>query len=423
MPRLTVYRFLHPLFGEYHIRLRGEGILPFLYRQSAAGVLLWNIRKERDPEEPDETGEERTADVYRLRTSLACAEALLAGAKEAGIHAEILRTRGLPFFAARYRKRPGLLLGMLAGLALLFFAELFVWKITVNGNTLLSDREIIDALDAYGISVGSYIPKIPILRAQNDFLLTYGDISSIAINVKGTHIEVEVLERTHAPEIDPNDGVCDLVAAEDGIVLSVDVAAGTAMVHPGDVVTEGQILVSAYTVDGRGVYRLHHARGSVKAQVYESCSFVVPLERTVKHYTGRVKKKTTLTLLGKDLDLFRTEESPYESFDTEINEVPFVLFSVAETPIVRTTVSYTEYKPEVIAISPEQAQKEAEDAFRAWLERQSEEILETASTIAYDEIQNAYILNAEITLCREIGLDLPITPDEAPPEGLTPPGA
>lgn len=411
-----MYRFLHPLFGEYHIRLRGEGILPFLHRQSAAGLLLWNIRREAE-EETEDSGA-----VYTLRTSLSCAEGLLTGAEEAGLLAEVFRKRGLPFLLAKYRKRPGLLVGMLAGLFLLFFAELFVWKISVNGNTLLTDREIVDALGSYGIHVGSYIPEIPVLRAQNDFLLSYSDISSVAINIKGTHIEVEVLERTHAPEIDPNDGVCNLVAAEDGIVISVDVAEGTALVKPGDVVTEGQILVSAYTVDGRGIYRLHHARGSVKAQVYADCSFVIPLEHTVKHYTGRVKKKTTLTLLGKDLDLFRTEASPYECFDTEVEEVPFVLFGVAETPIVRTTVCYREYKPEVVTLSPEQAQREAEEAFRAWLERQTDEILETESKLAYDEIQNAYILNAKIVLCREIGLDSPLALSEEPPEGLRAPG-
>ena len=414
-----MYQFLHPLVGEYHISLRGKNILPFLQRQSAAGFLFWNLL--RAPEE--ETAETEDGDsVYTVRTSLSCAEGLLAAAEEAGIAAEVLRRRGLPFLFARYRKRPGLLLGMLLGLALLFYGELFVWKVTVNGNTLLTDREIVDALDSYGIGVGSYIPDIPVLQAQNEFLLTYSDISSIAINVKGTHIEVELLERTHAPEIDPNDGICNLVAAEDGIVLSVDVAAGTALVKPGDVVTEGQILVSAYTVDGRGIYRLHHARGSVKAQVYTACSFVVPLERTVKHYTGRTKKKTTLTLLGKSLDLFRTEASPYESFDTEVREVPFLLFGIAETPIVRTTVTYLEYEPETVTISPEQAQREAEDAFRAWLERQTDEVMETESRLTYDEIQNAYILGAEVVLCREIGIDSPTTPDEAPPEKLTPPG-
>lgn len=408
---MTMYRFLHPLFGEYHIRLRGEGILSFLQRQSASGMLFWNLRRE-----PGNDGA-----VYTLRTSLSCAEGLLASAAEAGLQGEVFRKRGLPFLLARYRKRPGMLVGLLAGLALLFCGELFVWKVSVNGNTLLTDREIIDALVDYGIGVGSYIPGIPVLRAQNEFLLSYSDISSIAINVKGTHIQVEVLERTHAPEIDPNDGICNLIATEDGIVLSVDVAAGTALVRPGDVVTEGQILVSAYTVDGRGIYRLHHARGSVKAQVYADCSFVVPLERRAKHYTGRVEKKTTLTLLGKDLDLFRKEASPYESFDTEVEEAPFLLFGFVETPVVRTTVTYREYRSEVVTISHEQAQREAEDAFRAWLNRQTDEVLETESKLTYDQIQNAYILAAEVTLCREIGIDSPLTPEEAPPKELTPP--
>lgn len=402
-----MYRFLHPLFGEYQIRLRGEGVLPFLYRLSADGVLFWRVRREEDG-------------AVLLRTSLSCAEGLFAGAKEAGLEAELLRRRGLPFLFARYRKRPGLLVGMFLGLALLFWAELFVWKVSVNGNILLTDEEVVEALADCGVRVGSYIPDIPILRVQNEFLLHFRDVSSIAINVKGTHIEVELLERTHAPEIDPNDGVCDLVASEDGIVLSVDVAAGTALVRPGDVVTAGQTLVSGYTVDGRGVYRLHHARGSVKAQTYERCSFVIPLERTVKHYTGRTEKKTTLALLGKRLDLFRTEECRFDSFDTTVEEETVLLFGVAETPIHRTSVIYAEYTPETVTVTPEQAQREAEEAFRAWLERQTDEVLESTSSISFDEIQNACILDAEVTFRKELTVDSPLTPGETPPEGLSP---
>ncbi len=401
-----MYQFLHPLFGEYVVRLHGQSVLPFLKQLTSDHILFWGLRGEQSE--------------WQIKTSLACAEPLLACAEEAGIDAEIVGKHGLPFLIAKYKRRPGLLLGLFLGFALLFYAELFVWKITVNGNTLLSDREIIHALEDYGIGIGSYIPSIPVLRAQNEFLLEYADISSVAINIKGTHIEVEVLERTHAPEIENTDGYCNIVASEDGIILSVDVAAGTALVSPGDVVTAGQPLISAYTVNGRQIYQLHHARGTVTAEVYGSYSIAIPLESTVKQYTGREEKKTTLTLLGKDLDLFWKEDCPYDRFDTEVSETPFFLFGIAETPIVSTSVIYREYQAETVTISPEQAQQAAFEAFNAWLDRQTDEITDYDYKISYDEIQNAYVLNASVVFRKNIGVDLPISAGELPPEQIKP---
>lgn len=402
-----MYRFLHPLFGEYSIRLRGEQILPFLRLLSDNRVLFWDFR--------GGDGE------WELKTALASAEPLMENARQAGIEAEILAKRGLPFVIARYKKRPGLLLGLLLGLVLIFYAELFVWKVSVNGNTLLSDREIVQALERYGIGVGSYIPEIDVLRAQHEFIIEYPEISSAAINVKGTHIEVEVLERDRAPDIVQTDGYCNIAASEDGIILSVDVAAGSALVKPGDVVVAGQLLISAYTANERNVYLLHHARGRVMAQVYHSFSVVVPLKQETKRYTGRQTNKTTVTVLGKPFDLFLQEQSPYQQFDVLVEERPFYLLSVAETPIVRTTATYREYVLDSVVLSKEQAEQNAMDAFSAWLERQTDTMVDYEYQLQYDEIQNACVLNASVIFEKDIGTDVPVAVHEPPPEQVVPP--
>lgn len=404
---MNMYRFLHSFFGEYTVRLRGNNILPFIHRLTVNRILFWALRGEKEE--------------WTLKTTLAGAEPLLANARDAGIDAEIIAKRGLPFLAAKYKKRPGLFLGLVLGLALIFYAELFVWKITVNGNTLLSDEEILEALEDYGIGVGSYIPKIPVLRAQNEFLIEYRDISSLAINIKGTHIEVEILERTHAPELEPTEGYCNVVASEDGIILSIDVAAGTALVKPGDVVSAGQPLISAFTVGTRNIYRMHHARGTVLAEVYGEYSVAVPLTSTVKRYTGREKSKTTISVLGKNFDLFLTENSPYELFDAQVEKQPIYLFGIAETPAVKTTAVYREYTSEAVTITHEQAKADAETAFRDWLKKQTEEVLGYDFEITYDEIQNAYVLNASVVFQKNIGLDLPLAAGEQPPEQIKPP--
>ena len=402
-----MYRIFRPLFGSYTVRLAGENILSFVHSLATSHVLFWGLSNQ--------------GDAWTLKTTLAHAEPLLALAESAGISAEIVSKNGLPFLVSKYKKRVGLLVGLILGMALLFYAELFVWKITVDGNTLLSDKEIIDALEDYGIGVGSFIPRIPVLQAQNEFLIKYGELSSFAINIKGTHVQVEVLERTHTPEIEQTNGFCNVVADCDGIVLSVEAVDGTAIVKPGDVVSKGQILISAYTVSTRNIYRLHHARGSVLAEVYGEFSQAIPLSESVKHYTGRTQSKTTVTAFGKPFDLFWSENCSYTYFDAEATEQPIVLLGIIETPLVKTTVVYREYTKKTVTIGKKQAEQRAKAALDAFLARQTDKIAECDYTVVFDEIQNACVLNASVTYHKEIGIDRMLMPNEPPPEQVKPP--
>lgn len=57
---------------------------------------------------------------------------------------------GVPFLLHRYRKRTGLLAGLLAAVVLLGYMSGFVWKIEVTGNEAISTQEILAALDELG---------------------------------------------------------------------------------------------------------------------------------------------------------------------------------------------------------------------------------------------------------------------------------
>ena len=356
--------------------------------------------------------------MWYLKTTLSCGELLLNNAHEAGIPGEIVKFKGLPFLAAKYKKRPGLLLGLILGLALLFCSELFVWKVTVNGNETIPEEVILEALSEQGVKVGSYIPAIPVLKVQNLVLLSFHDLSSIAINVQGTHIQVEVLERTHEPPKTDHTGYCNVVAARDGIIVSAKSTAGTVIVSPGEVVETGQILISAFTVGKRNVYRVHHARGEVLAKVYESYSAVFPVEREIKAYTGRKTVRKAVSVLGKEFSF--EADSPYERFDTSVDVTRVKLFGFIETPVTVTEVTYREYEKQRVTMTEELLEADAIRDTETWLATLGE-VLEWEHTLVFDEIQNAYVLNVSAVVLEKIGLDLPLEPGEQPPAQVKPP--
>ncbi len=399
-----MYRFLHSIVGEYTVKLSCADPLPFLRRLTLNKVLFWSLRGGDG--------------VWYLKTTLSCGELLLNNAHESGIPGEIVKSKGLPFLAAKYKKRPGLLLGLILGLALLFCSELFVWKVTVNGNETIPEEVILEALSEQGVKVGSYIPAIPVLKVQNLVLLSFHEISSIAINVKGNHVMVEVLERVHEPPREDVTGYCNVVAARDGIIVSAKGWAGTVIVSPGEVVETGQILISAFTVGMRNVYRVHHARGEVLAKVYESYSAVFPVEREIKAYTGRKTVRRITTLLGRELAL--KTDSPYQRFDTSVKEEAVTLFGFIDTPVTVTEVTYREYEKQKITLTERDLQAYAKEDMESWLSSLGE-VLEWEHTFTFDEIQNAYVLNVSAVVLENIGLKLPLEPGEQPPEQVKPP--
>lgn len=399
-----MYKFLHSIVGEYTVKLLCKDPLPFLRKLTLNKVLFRGLRGGDG--------------VWYLKTTLSCGELLLNNAREAGISAEIVKTKGLPFLAAKYKKRPGLLLGLILGLALLFYSELFVWKVTVNGNVAIPEEVILEALAEQGVAVGSYIPDIPVLKVQNLVLLSFHDLSSIAINVKGTHIQVEVLERTHEPPKTDHTGYCNVVAARDGIIVSAKSTAGTVIVSPGEVVETGQILISAFTVGKRNVYRVHHARGEVLAKVYESYSAVFPVEREIKAYTGRKTVRKAVSVLGKEFSF--EADSPYERFDTSVDVTRVKLFGLIETPVTVTEVTYREYEKQRVTMTEELLEADAIRDTETWLATLGE-VLEWEHTLVFDEIQNAYVLNVSAVVLEKIGLDLPLEPGEQPPAQVKPP--
>ncbi len=343
----------------------------------------------------------------RVRCSIFQAEAILNVAKNAGLRAEISKKNGLPFLFARYRKRYGLFVGLAVGALLLFYSQLFVWKITVSGNVNLTVGEVERALADCGITVGSFIPEIDVHDEANLLLLNCRELSSAAIGINGTHLTISVLERTFLPEITDTKGYYNVVASRDGVILDIDAADGTPEVAEGDAVFEGELLINSFMEAQNGTVRPTHARGIVYAAVKESFVSKIPFERITKYHTGKTETKKSYFVLGRKLPSLRSDETSFEYFDAVSSERWLTLFGFIEIPVKEFRVTYAEYIPVEEIIDESRAEVLAREEFSDFLAELDLEMLSCETEFSVDEKNGICILKADAVLKQDIAKEVP----------------
>ncbi len=390
-----MYKLFHMLFGAYTISVPAEYGVRLINLLNRKKILFW--------------GAKRKTDILVVKASLFSCEAVIRAAAEDSMPTQIIKTTGIPFVFAKYKGRYGLILGCIAGLFFIFYAQLFVWEVTVSGNVNINDHVIITALESYGVKRGAFIPELDVLKVEERFLMENHDISSISINIKGTYARIDLLERAHPPDITDTTGYCNIVAMHDGIIVRVEASDGSPEVMAGDVVVEGQLLISAFMPSRLGSYRLAHARGEVYAEVKEKYYIEIPLEQTEKKYTGKTQKIQSTLVMGRPVDLFWKEQPSFEYYDIHVSQKEAKLFGVIKTPVVVTTARYTEYKINRYTISEEAAKDRAEQSFRQYIERIEDEIVSFESDGSFDNEKNAYILNASVKVIKNIAVEKPIS--------------
>lgn len=256
---MIVVSFLRSLVGYVCFRAYGGLADRFLNLCTRDNISLWNIQN---------VGGRITACTY-IKDYIRIRKA----AKKSGMRVMCIEKRGLPFFIRQNKKRVGLLVGIAASCVIVFVLSQFVWSVSVVGNTTLENEYILETFEKYGIKVGTKITKEEIEYATDMAMKEIESLSWATVNKKGSVAVIEVREKTQAPQMYDASKPTNLVASEDGVVLSVDVLYGKEEVKPGSAVTKGDLLIGGVVTHRDGTESLIHADGYVKALVRKNGSF------------------------------------------------------------------------------------------------------------------------------------------------------
>lgn len=230
-------------------------------------------------------------DFYSLKTIM----------RGSGIKLHITEKRGLPFLIYRHKKRPGIIVGIIAFMVILELLSSFIWIIDIEGNKNISDDKIINACSSIGIKIGMKSSKIHTKSQRERLLLELDGLSWAALNIEGSRLTVNVSE---AKENKVNENQpCNLKAEYDGIIKKIDVTSGNCVVKVGDTVKKGDVLVSGI-IENVGGTRFVRSAGTVTAAVEKNYTLREDFKKNILSETGKRKTKRVLELLNFKIPLY-----------------------------------------------------------------------------------------------------------------------
>lgn len=353
------------------IRVSGFSMERFLNMASYRNVYFWDV-------DSSGTG-------LKMKTSLAGLREAEYCAAKTGCTLEVLARGGLPARYRRFRKREALWAGAVCFALGLYLLSCFVWTLEIEGNERLEEESLLSACAQMGLSPGVWKNSVDMDAVTEGLLTQFHDLSWVSISMDGTKVTVRLAETIEAPEIVEKEVPSDIVAAKDGVILSISAERGTPLVKPGDVVKAGQVLISSQITgetEGETSYAAQTAAaGSVTAKTWMEWSEELPLSYLEKEYTGEEKTDHALLLGDTAVNLFHPAEE--EHCDKEVVFQEYLSLGDAQFPVGWRKVCLRYYRETEKSRTVEEAKTELESSLR----QKAEDYLQEDGILEHMEIR------------------------------------
>ncbi|HEX3015325.1 MAG TPA: sporulation protein YqfD [Desulfobacteria bacterium] len=325
------------LFGSLRVIAKGDRLDKFINLANRKGIEIWQVRYVNPKQavfcmHPDQ--------FHRLRSVV----------RHSGLRLKIRRKSGLPFLLHKIEKRKGLITGFVLICLTIFIASRFVWFVEVKGNKKLSAQQVLNVAQELGIKPGIWRGTVDPTAAGRELKERMPQAAWVGVTVHGTKVQIELVEKVEPPAPKPGKG--NLLAAKTGLVTDVLVIKGTPVVHEGQTVKKGQLLVSADSLPA--------AQGFVRARVWYSGVGTAKLKDEGVAPSGNTATSIRIKI-GTKVIILTGKKSPFTLFKVETESKSLPQWRNIRIPVEILTVNYQEMKPYKKEFSKEQALKLATD--------------------------------------------------------------
>ena len=216
----------------------------------------------------------------------------------------IVEKNGFYWALAGFFKRPVLIAGCLLLVVLTFWLPSRVLFVKVKGNITIPEKRILEKAQSCGISFGASRRDVRSEKMKNSLLSAIPSLQWAGINTSGCTAVISVRERTQSEPVKEGPQVSSIVAARDGVIASCTAEKGNLLCKTGQVVKQGDVLISGYTDCGLTITATR-AEGEIFAQTRHELTVMTPTDYMQKGETVRTEKKYGILIGKKRINFYK----------------------------------------------------------------------------------------------------------------------
>lgn len=219
------------LKGYVKIRTAGDSPERFLNLCSSRKINIWELK----PREH----------TYEMCMSLKDFKSIRKIARKSHVRIRLIERTGFPFFIQKYRSRKLFLAGVIFCCCMIRLYSMMIWDIHFVGNEKWTDETLMKFLNTIEVAPAMPKSKVDCFEIVREIRQEYQDIVWVSASIDGSRLKIQIKENDDTfQEVQKDTHPKDLIASEDGKITDIVTRSGTPMVHPGDEVQAGDILVS-----------------------------------------------------------------------------------------------------------------------------------------------------------------------------------
>lgn len=374
-------RFFKWFEGYLLVHLHGYSPERFINLCRNRNILIWDMHK--------------VEDGYQCYMTLKGFRSIRPIAKKTKTKVRILRRFGRPFLFSKMFHHKGFLLGICLFISILYGLSLFVWDITLEGNYSYTEDVIFRYLKEIEVEPGVMKAKLSCQEIEESIRKKYPDIGWVSAEIKGTKLNLKIVETNMPVPYETSDEPCHLVASHDGVVYSIITRQGTPIFKKGDPVKKGDIIVSGVIdviLDNSEVINKEPVVADADVLIETTYKYkkVVPVEYMEHTYTGRKKNVYSISLFGHTLNIQNPLKKLHsgKKYDIITWEKNLKLTHSFVLPLGMTSKTYKEYKGTPAAYTKEQLIEKQNAYFALYVKKLQEagvQIKENNVTIKMDK--------------------------------------
>lgn len=314
-----IWSMIRYIKGYLLIRVEGYSPERFLNACSHRSIELWGLRS--------------AGGAYEMYMTLKDFRKIKALSKKTGTKVRVRRRYGLPFFLHRYRRRKLFFAGAFLAVCLVYILTLFIWEIDIRGNLRRTDEALLSFLRSRDVYCGMTAGSVDCDQIADDLRGAYADLVWVSASVHGTRLVIQVKENEHLSaqtggKAQETEGT-DLAATQDCTILSIVTRQGTPLVHEGDQVKKGDLLVNgrldlkndAGEVTG---YRYCKAQADITGEYQISYEDTMEREFEIRSYqyerNNLVRQEELFLRAGDRIFSFGRLKNNYQEYDYYVEE-------------------------------------------------------------------------------------------------------